>query len=267
MQLEPCPHKQSSYTMSDDGEESSPASAAPTTRSKRLFVGQMAMETNDAALHKKMSEYGQVTDCIVMKDKMTGRSRCFGFVSLGSQEDVAAVLQAAGKEEGIVIDGRRIAITVADARPSEGGGGGGGGGGMKSGRDSRDVRDVRGNRRQNDSRDVRSSSSAAGGGGDIRDVRDQPKSQRSYLTDNDKSIIQPRHRGRGTSDSGIVDPRFPDDRGTDDAGVPLQRRKLFIGNVSHATTQQQYEEYFHQFGKIEDAVIIIDMPTGKRKGR
>jgi RNA recognition motif-containing protein len=66
------------------------------------------------------SSYKQL---IVMRDRETGRSRGFGFVTFGSQEEADAAIAGMNDQE---LDGRRISVNVANAR---GGGGGGGGGG------------------------------------------------------------------------------------------------------------------------------------------
>ena len=63
-----------------------------------------------------------------MKDRETGRSRGFGFVTYGSSQEADAAIAGLNEQE---LDGRRIRVNLANARPSGGGGGGysGGGGG------------------------------------------------------------------------------------------------------------------------------------------
>jgi len=63
-----------------------------------------------------------------MKDRETGRSRGFGFVTFTSSEEAEAAISGLNDQE---LDGRRIRVNLANARPSGGGGGGGysGGGG------------------------------------------------------------------------------------------------------------------------------------------
>jgi cold-inducible RNA-binding protein len=59
---------------------------------------------------------------IVMRDRDTGRSRGFGFVTYASDDEAQAAIQGMNEQE---LDGRRIKVNLANAR---GGGGGGGGG-------------------------------------------------------------------------------------------------------------------------------------------
>ncbi|KIJ18962.1 hypothetical protein PAXINDRAFT_166878 [Paxillus involutus ATCC 200175] len=58
-----------------------------------------------------------------MKDRETGRSRGFGFVTFNTQQEAEAAINALHEQE---LDGRRVRVNLANARPSGGGGGGGG---------------------------------------------------------------------------------------------------------------------------------------------
>lgn len=59
-----------------------------------------------------------------MRDRDTGRSRGFGFVTFGSAEEAQQAINNLNESD---LDGRRIRVNLANARPSGGGGGGGGG--------------------------------------------------------------------------------------------------------------------------------------------
>lgn len=48
---------------------------------RKIFVGSLVQKTNDDDLREFYSQFGEITDCIVMKDKATGKSRGFGFVT------------------------------------------------------------------------------------------------------------------------------------------------------------------------------------------
>jgi cold-inducible RNA-binding protein len=92
----------------------------------RLYVGNLSFNTMEDDIRTMFSKCGTVTNCDLITDKFTGKSRGFAFVEMASQADVdKAVAELNGKE----LDGR--ALTVNEARPREerprrdfGGGGG-----------------------------------------------------------------------------------------------------------------------------------------------
>jgi RNA recognition motif-containing protein len=96
---------------------------------KKLYVGNLAYAVTDSDLQQMFEPYGTVQSAQVIMDRDTGRSKGFGFVEMGSdQEAQAAITAMSGKQ----VDGR--ALTVNEARPKEDRGGGGGYGGGRGGR-------------------------------------------------------------------------------------------------------------------------------------
>jgi len=78
----------------------------------KLFVGSLPFATTSDQLREMFAKVGQVVEANVVTDKMTGRSRGFGFVEMASDEDAKkAISQLNGSE----IDGRKI--FVSEARP------------------------------------------------------------------------------------------------------------------------------------------------------
>jgi RNA recognition motif-containing protein len=91
---------------------------------KKLYVGNLSYSVSDSDLEKMFAAHGTVESAQVIMDRDTGRSKGFGFVEMGSdQEAQAAIAALSGKEH----DGR--ALTVNEARPKAEGGRGGSGGG------------------------------------------------------------------------------------------------------------------------------------------
>ena len=94
---------------------------------QKLYVGNLSYGVNDEALKEMFSQAGTVASAMIITDKMSGRSKGFGFVEMSSDaEAVAAIEMFNGKE----VEGR--ALTVNEARPKEdrprtGGFGGGNG--------------------------------------------------------------------------------------------------------------------------------------------
>lgn len=94
----------------------------------KLYVGNLSFKTTDEELGQLFSQFGTVGRASVVTDRETGRSRGFGFVEMGSDEEAKAAISGL---DGKMIEGRTIQVNVA--RPREGGGGGGGGRGGRGG--------------------------------------------------------------------------------------------------------------------------------------
>ncbi len=92
----------------------------------RLYVGNLSFSSTDQTLRSAFGEHGAVTDVHVVTDRMTGQSRGFGFVTMGSKDEANAAMQAL---HGADLDGRTLKVNEAEERSSGGGGGGGGRGG------------------------------------------------------------------------------------------------------------------------------------------
>jgi RNA recognition motif-containing protein len=80
--------------------------------SKRLFVGSIAWGTTDQTLKSHFEQVGQVESATVIMDKMSGRSKGFGFVEMSSDQEAS---DAIAKLNGSELDGRKI--VVSEARP------------------------------------------------------------------------------------------------------------------------------------------------------
>ena len=135
----------------------------------KLYVGNLSFQTTSDELRDHFAQAGNVESASVVEDRMTGRSRGFGFVEMATAEEAAAAIeQLNGKE----FAGRNL--TVNEARPrtdrpgggygggNRGGGGGGyggggggggyGGGGGGGGRGGDRDRDKRGSRNDREPR-------------------------------------------------------------------------------------------------------------------
>jgi RNA recognition motif-containing protein len=96
---------------------------------KKLYVGNLSYEVSDSDLSTMFGPHGNVESAQVIMDRDTGRSKGFGFVEMGSDQEAQAAIAALNGKE---FNGR--ALTVNEARPkTEGGGRGGGGGGSRGG--------------------------------------------------------------------------------------------------------------------------------------
>ncbi len=91
--------------------------------SNKLYVGGLPYSTTDRQLEEVFSEHGTVESARVITDRMTGRSRGFGFVEMSSPEEAES---AANALNGTQLEGRTIAVNEAKPRENRGGGGYGG---------------------------------------------------------------------------------------------------------------------------------------------
>ena len=81
---------------------------------KKLYVGGVSYNTTEDALSAAFSKAGQVASAAIIMDKMTGRSKGFGFVEMETEEGAKAAIEMWNGQE---LDGRKL--TVNEARPKE----------------------------------------------------------------------------------------------------------------------------------------------------
>jgi hypothetical protein len=106
----------------------------------KLYVGNLPYSVRDSDLEQAFGEFGAVTSAKVMMERDTGRSKGFGFVEMGSDDEAQAAINGMN---GQPLGGRNVVVNEArpmEARPPRtggggygGGGGGGGGGGDRGG--------------------------------------------------------------------------------------------------------------------------------------
>ncbi len=100
-----------------------------------IFVAKLNFSTSSDTLREAFEAYGQVSSANVIMDKITGKSKGFGFVEMPDDEEAKSAISQLNESE---IDGRTIVVKKAEPReerPSGGGGrsGGYGGGGNRGG--------------------------------------------------------------------------------------------------------------------------------------
>ena len=107
----------------------------------RIYVGNLSYNTTDEELRSAFAAHGEVVSANIMVDRMSGRSRGFGFVEMATEDEAKRAIDAL---HGTVLDNRTLTVNEARERepmaPRGGGGdrprggGGGGGGGRDGGR-------------------------------------------------------------------------------------------------------------------------------------
>lgn len=88
----------------------------------KLYVGGIPYSTSNDSLKAAFSQAGTVEEALILTDKMTGRSRGFGFVTMSSEEEANAAIDLwHGKE----LEGRKLTVNIAkpkEDRPQRDGG-------------------------------------------------------------------------------------------------------------------------------------------------
>jgi RNA recognition motif-containing protein len=96
----------------------------------KLYVGNLSYNTTSSDLEQLFSQHGTVQSAEVISDRDTGRSKGFGFVEMGSDQEAQAAIAALNGQQS---DGRTLTVNEAKPREDRGPRGGGGGGGGRGG--------------------------------------------------------------------------------------------------------------------------------------
>lgn len=89
----------------------------------KLFVGNLSFQTTENELHDAFAEHGTVMEANLMVDRMTGRPRGFGFVTMSTPEEAQKAIDALN---GAQLGGRPLTVNIARPREERPPGGGGG---------------------------------------------------------------------------------------------------------------------------------------------
>lgn len=81
---------------------------------KKLYVGGLSYDTTEDTLKTTFAQAGTVESAIIIMDKMSGRSKGFGFVEMATEEEAKKAIEMFDGKE---LDGRKV--TVNEARPQE----------------------------------------------------------------------------------------------------------------------------------------------------
>ncbi|XP_051957418.1 heterogeneous nuclear ribonucleoprotein A1-like isoform X2 [Xyrauchen texanus] len=85
---------------------------------RKLFIGGLSFETTDESLRAHFEQWGTLTDCVVMRDPNTKRSRGFGFVTYSSASEVDAAMDARPhKVDGRAVEPKRAVSREDSSKP------------------------------------------------------------------------------------------------------------------------------------------------------
>ena len=97
---------------------------------KKLYCGNLSYNVSNSDLEQIFGEFGTVQSAEVIMDRDTGRSKGFGFVEMGTEQEAQAAIAGVNGTEH---DGRSLTVNEARPREARSGGGGGGRGGYGGG--------------------------------------------------------------------------------------------------------------------------------------
>lgn len=97
---------------------------------RKLYVGNLSYDVTSSSLEQMFSQFGTVQSAQVIQDRDTGRSKGFGFVEMGSDQEAQSAIDGMNGQE---FNGRTLTVNEARPREDRGGGGGGGGRGGRGG--------------------------------------------------------------------------------------------------------------------------------------
>jgi len=101
-----------------------------------LFVGSLPFRISEAELREIFEQYGEVESCKIITDKISGRSKGFGFIEMPNEAEAQNAIESLNGSE---VEGRQIVVNKAEDKPERKGGFGGsgfnrgGGGGYRGG--------------------------------------------------------------------------------------------------------------------------------------
>lgn len=212
-----------------------PGSAPP--QPLKIFVAGVAYSTTDVAFRTYFEQFGELKDAVLMRNKQTGVSRGFGFVTFIHAVDVAKTIAPASLE----LDGRRLDVKPAVAREDMNRGGGGyntmqmpmGGQGMGGyGQQMGGYGNMGGGYGQ---MNMGYNNMGGGYGGGYGQQQ------------------QGGYRGGGGGRGGS-------------SGPEGSSKKIFVAGLAATTMTDDLRRYFEQYGAIVEAIVKTDMKTGASRG-
>ena len=91
--------------------------------STKLFVGNLSFNTTENDLQDAFAAHGTVVEANLLMDRVTGKPRGFGFITMSTPEEAQKAIDSLN---GTELDGRALTVNIARPREERAGGGGGG---------------------------------------------------------------------------------------------------------------------------------------------
>jgi len=81
--------------------------------SEQIYVGNLSYNMTEGSLRELFEQYGEVVSVKIIQDRMSGRSKGFGFVEMAKKEEAETAIQ---RINGTEVDGRNIKVNFAKPR-------------------------------------------------------------------------------------------------------------------------------------------------------
>jgi nucleolin len=81
---------------------------------QKLYVGNLNWQITDDALRKTFSKHGELVDAFIVRDRLSGKSRGFGFVEFAKKQEAE---NAREELDGSQFEGRTMKVNLADSKP------------------------------------------------------------------------------------------------------------------------------------------------------
>jgi len=82
----------------------------------KLFVGGLSYSTSEEALKEAFAPAGTVQSAVIITDRMSGRSKGFGFVEMSSEEEAKKAMELLNGKE---LEGRTLKVDIAKPNPNK----------------------------------------------------------------------------------------------------------------------------------------------------
>jgi len=86
---------------------------------KKIYVGNVNFATTESSLNNLFSQYGEVVSANIVMDRVTGRSKGFGFVEMAEDSAAQSAIEALDGKE---FEGRQLRVNEAQDKPRSSGG-------------------------------------------------------------------------------------------------------------------------------------------------
>ncbi|KTD43059.1 RNA recognition motif domain-containing protein [Legionella parisiensis] len=81
-------------------------------KQNKIYVGNLPFGITEEGLQAEFSKYGKVDELVLIKDRLTGQTKGFGFITFSSQQDAQSSLEMNGK----VLEGRPLKVNMAQEK-------------------------------------------------------------------------------------------------------------------------------------------------------